>query len=56
MRIIQLGTFGVVRERVADGKNGLLTVRRPTFCLGKYLAERHGLTHDKAYVPGKKTD
>nr|XP_009677569.1 PREDICTED: coiled-coil domain-containing protein 81-like [Struthio camelus australis] len=54
VRIIRLGTFGVRREQVPDGKKGLLTIRRPTFCLARSLAECHGLTHDKAYVPGHK--
>ncbi|XP_068779210.1 coiled-coil domain-containing protein 81-like [Struthio camelus] len=54
VRVIRLGTFDIVTEQAGGGKRGLLTVRRPVFRLSKNIAEVHGLTYDKAYVPGHK--
>ncbi|KAM8795460.1 olfactory receptor 14C36-like [Eudromia elegans] len=48
VRIIRLGTFSIVTERVSVGKHALVTVRRPVFHHSKNIAQLHGLTYDKA--------
>ncbi|KAM6042947.1 coiled-coil domain-containing protein 81-like [Theristicus caerulescens] len=48
-----LGTFAVVRERVASMGKDLVVVERPVFHLAKAIAQDHGLRYGCIEVPGR---
>ncbi|KAM6032497.1 uncharacterized protein LJ206_002323 [Theristicus caerulescens] len=49
-----LGTFAVVRERVASMEKDLVLVERPVFHLAKAIAQDHDLRYGCIEVPGRR--
>ncbi|KAM6032577.1 uncharacterized protein LJ206_002286 [Theristicus caerulescens] len=52
VRIPGLGTFAVVRERVASQEQDLVVVERPVFHLAKAIAQDHDLRYGYVDIPG----